>query len=423
MPTQYISSTNTLTRQNARYEVNMLSDQITPGGTLVDAFGRLRVSEPFTLFESQHRYTENDKWSTVTASGGSTTHVSAESAINMSVTTTTGSKVIRESKRVMPYQPGKSLLIMSTFVMATPAAGLRQRVGYFGNDNGIYLENDGTGNFIVLRSQSLGTTIRVPQSEWIGDKFNGSGYSDVTLDVTKSNIFWIDVEWLGVGDVRCGFIVHGKPVVAHVFHNDNLRTTTYMTTACLPIRYEIENLGSASGTLKQICSTVISEGGYNPESISYHQASSASVFVTRSTNATTGDRGKFFNAVSIRLASSKLDGIIVPNGVSVVIEQNKKYQWALIKNATFATTPTWSSHPDCSTVEFSISDSIMNGGVVVKSGYITNASESVELTDIGNLFLQLGRTQGGVSDTYTLGIAADSTNSTFNALLSWHQII
>jgi hypothetical protein len=423
MPTQYISSTNTLTRQGARYEVNMLSDQITPGGALVDAFGRLRVSEPFTLFESQHRYTENDKWSTVTASGGSTTHVSAESAINMSVTTTTGSKVIRESKRVMPYQPGKSLLIMSTFVMATPVTGLRQRVGYFGNDNGIYLENDGTGNFLVLRSQSLGTTIRVPQSEWIGDKFNGSGYSDVTLDVTKSNIFWIDIEWLGVGDVRCGFIVHGKPVVAHVFHNDNVRTTTYMTTACLPIRYEIENLGSASGTLKQICSTAISEGGYNPESITYCQASSASVFVTRQTNATTADRGKFFNAVSIRLSSSKLDGIIIPTGVSIVIEQNKKYQWALIKNATFTTSPTWTVHPDCVTTEFAISDSIMTGGTIVKSGFLTNASESVELDNLGSLFLQLGRTQAGVSDVYTLAIAADATNSTFNALLNWYQII
>ena len=423
MPTQFLSSNKSLTRGGTRYEVGMLSDQITPSGSMVDAFGRLRTSTPFTLFDSQHRYVENDKWSTVTASGGSITHVPAESAVNMSVTTTTGSKVIRETKRVMSYQPGKSLLIMSTFVMATPVAGLRQRVGYFGSDNGIYLENDGTGNFIVLRSQSLGTTIRIPQSEWIGDKFDGSGYSNVTLDVTKSNIFWIDIEWLGVGDVRCGFIVHGKPIVAHIFHNENIRTTTYMTTACLPIRYEIENLGSASGTLKQICSTAISEGGHNPESITYSQASSSSVFVTRQTNATTADRGKFFNAVSIRLSSSKLDGIIIPTGVSIVIEQNKKYQWALIKNATFATTPTWTVHPDCATTEFTISDSIMTGGTIVKSGFITNASESVELDNLGSLFLQLGRTQAGVSDVYTLAIAADATNSTFNALLNWYQII
>jgi hypothetical protein len=29
----------------------MLSDRLTPSGTLTDAFGRLRISSPFTLFE------------------------------------------------------------------------------------------------------------------------------------------------------------------------------------------------------------------------------------------------------------------------------------------------------------------------------------------------------------------------------------
>jgi hypothetical protein len=398
----------------------MLSDQITPGGTLVDAFGRVRMAEPFTVFDSQHRYVENDKWSTVTASGGSTTHVSAESAVNMSVTTTTGSKVIRETKRVMSYQPGKSLLVMSTFVMATPATGLRQRVGYFGSANGIYLENDGTGNFIVLRSQSLGTTIRVPQSEWIGDKFNGSGYSDVTLDVTKSNIFWIDIEWLGVGDVRCGFIVHGKPVVAHIFHNDNIRTTTYMTTACLPIRYEIENLGSASGTLKQICSTAISEGGY--------QQLTKQWAATRTTAiASTSVASGWAPVVSLRLPSARPDGIIIPAQVHIVGTGNSSiYEFALIRGATISGGD-WVTHSASGgSTEYNISATSMTGGAVEESGIFANSNQSSALLNleiVSGFDQQLGRDQSGVSDTYTLAARHLATGGNVYGTLNWNAIL
>jgi len=157
--------------------------------------------------------------------------------------------------------------------MNTPKEGLRQRIGYFGITggptagtpyNGVYLQQDGLTLSICLASGSLATTTTVNQSQWNGDKFNGTGESSRTLDVTKGNIFWTDIEWLGVGDVRCGFFVDGKPVVAHTFHNDNVHPTTYMTTAVLPIRYEIENTTAqaAGSTLTQICSSVISEGGY-----------------------------------------------------------------------------------------------------------------------------------------------------------------
>ena len=163
---------------------------------------------------------------------------------------------------------------MSTFAMNTPKANVRQRVGYYGGENGIYFENDGTTNYFVLRSNTSGnvTETRVAQTDWTVDKFDGTGYSAQSggaehtggLDVSKTNILWMDIEWLGVGDVRCGFVVDGKMTTAHIFHNDNKNLVPYMTTASLPLRYEIKNTGvtTSNSTLKQICSTVISEGGY-----------------------------------------------------------------------------------------------------------------------------------------------------------------
>jgi hypothetical protein len=394
--------------------------------TSADAFGRLRVSNPITLFESQHRYEDNGKWDNAISGTAGTTYLVNESTVKL--TAANGGSITRETSKVFNYQPGKSLLIMNSFALSASTVGVTQRIGYYNNQNGIYLQQDGhaDGPALVLRSYVTGSTDNsrlVRRTSWNCDMFDGTGPSRRTLDLTKANIFWMDIEWLGVGAVRCGFVVDGKFHVAHTFFNDNLNSASYMTTAVLPLRAELINTTSTSPFIKQICNTVISEGGHNPESLTYCQASSASVFVTRQTNGTTADRGKFFNTVSIRLASSKLDGIIIPTGVSIVIEQNKKYQWALIKNATFATSPTWTVHPDCATAEITISDSIMTGGTIVKSGFITNASESVILNDLGSQFLQLGRTQAGVSDVYTLAIAADATNSTFNTLLSWYQIV
>jgi hypothetical protein len=390
-----------------------------------DAFSRLRVSNPLTLFESQHRYDDNGKWNNAISGTAGTTFLVNESTVKL--TAENGGSITRETSKVFNYQPGKSLLIMNSFAFSASTVGVAQRIGYFNALNGIYLLQDGhiDGPALVLRSASSGAVVErtIRQKDWNFDKFDGTGYSGRILDLTKANIFWLDIEWLGVGAVRCGFAVNGEPCVAHTFYNDNLNDSVYMTTAVLPLRCSLSNSTATSPFIKQICNTVISEGGHNPESLTYCQASSASVFVTRQTNATTADRGKFFNTVSIRLASSKLDGIIIPTGISVVIEQSKKYQWALIKNATFATSPTWSVHPDCATAEITISDSIMTGGTIVKSGYITNASDSIILDHLGSQFLQLGRTQAGVSDVYTLALAADATNSTFNTLLSWYQIV
>ena len=128
---QYRTDTNVLDNAHAktRYEVMMLSDRFTPSGTATDAFGRLRVAPPYTLFDSFHRYEENANWVTSTNGAGANTQYQVnESVIDMNVGTTSGEYVYRETRRVFAYQPGKSLLVMNTFVMNTQKANLRQRV-------------------------------------------------------------------------------------------------------------------------------------------------------------------------------------------------------------------------------------------------------------------------------------------------------
>jgi hypothetical protein len=390
---------------------------VYPSGTAADAFGRARGSQPFTLFDSQNRYADSGDFDTSTATGGTSTFSTNTSSMDLAVTTSSGSQVVRESYRVFPYQPGKSLLIMCTFVMNAGKTNLRQRVGYFGTQNGVFIEQDGTTVYMVRRSYITGSVVdtRVAQSSWNGDKLDGNGLSGVTLDISKSQIFWTDLEWLGVGSVRCGFVIDGQMIVCHTFTNANEAANVYMTTAILPVRYEITNTGAtaSSSTLKQICCTVISEGGYERK---------IAASVARMTAATTVATS-FEPLVSIRLASDRLDAVVLPAAYSVLPTGNADYEIALIKNATL----TGASYDTTSfpNVDFDITATAMSGGTIVKTAFLasTNQASSVLDADTGyNFDLQLGRTMAGVSDVYTLAARVLSGSDTIIGALEFYDL-
>ena len=388
-----------------------------------DAFGRLRISEPYTVFDSQFRYRDNDKFSTSLVGTGSTAvHMPNESVINMTVGIGASAQVIRETKRVFPYQPGKSLLIMSTFAMETPKANLRQRVGYFGEQNGIFFEQDGLNKYFVLRSYVTGSVQerRVDQTQWNGHKFDGSDFYQRNLDVTKGNIFWADVEWLGVGDVRCGFVIDGVTITAHTFHNDNLYSTTYMTTATLPVRYEITNTAAtgSTSTMKQICTTVISEGGYEGRS----NTSLATTSIVTGSLIDTGSPGTRVPLISIRLKSTNLDSVVLPVHLDLMCTSNDLIKYELIANGTFPGTPAFASYAANSSVETSIGGTTISGGTVLTGGFIYQ-KDSISLGGTENFSFQLGRTLDGVSDVVTLVATSNGTNTKIAGGIGWFQLV
>jgi hypothetical protein len=397
----------------------LFTDRVDFKGEAIDAFSRLKISDSFTIFDSQHRYRENEKFDTKLIGNAGITFSLNESAIMMEVGKTAGDTVIRQTKYVFPYQPGKSLLILNTFVFNTPKNNLLQTVGYFNDYNGIFFEQNGLTASMVLRSYVTGATVerRIPQHEWNGDVFDGSGASGRTLAVDKANIFWTDIEWLGVGDVRTGFFVDGRPVIAHTFHNDNLNPTTYMTTATLPIRYELKNLANTGTTamMRQICSSVISEGGYDSRAITNYAGSNAI------TEITLGAAGVSVPIVAIRLRSDRLDAPIVPADVQVVVTSNSNVCWKVILNPTLSG-GTWVTFSDYSSVQYNKTITSVTGGIIIKEGYVAgNATE--RLSTPGEFIAQLGRTIDGVSDILLLEIAPLTGNQTkVYANLGWQEL-
>jgi hypothetical protein len=373
--------------------------------TALDAFGRQRVSQPYTLFDSQQRYAPDNQFDTRTANGASTTFLTNESSVQMSVAATTNSEAVRQTFRSMSYQPGKGLLVLATFAMNTPTANIRQRVGYFNTQNGVFFEANGTALSMVLRSDSLPTPgtpsdIRsIPQSQWNGDKLDGTGPSGIVLDPSKTQIFWCDFEWLGVGSVRTGFVINGQYVICHTFNNANEIGSVYMTTAILPVRYEIKNLSNATtASMKQICSTVMSEGGYEQYSPSH---------LARRTTKLSNIQLTFKPIVSIRLASTSLGAVVVPGRMQVLPIASQSYEIGLFFNSTL-TGASWAAVDTDANVQFDTSATAMTGGTLVQTDYVTASGSGGQqpLVDPSgyNWALQLGVSLAGASDVLTLAI-------------------
>jgi len=389
----------------------------------IDAFGRLRVSSPFTLFDSSHRFADNGLWATSTATSGTATFNANQGLVELAVTSASGSEVVRETNKVFAYQPGKSLLVLSTFVMNTGKTGLRQRVGYYGAQNGLYLQLNNSTLSFVERSLVTGSVTEtvVNQSSWNVDKMDGTGPSGITLDITKAQILFMDIEWLGLGTVRMGFVIDGNFYVCHKFHHANLITSTYITTACLPLRYEITNTGATSGasTLKQICSTVLSEGGY--ELRGAQQAVGTPINAPKTlTTANT-----YYPIVSIRLKSTRLDGIAVATALSAIGNTAANFNWQVVSGGT-TTGGTWISAGANSCVEYNITGTSFTGGRIIASGYFTatsSTSVSVDILRAALLSTQLER--DGLTSTpyeFTLTLAAGTNNESVFGSMDWEEI-
>jgi len=410
--------------------VTTLSGQalkITTAGTPAgDAFGRARTAQPLTLFDSSHRYSDNGLWATATGVSSDATFNANAGLVNLNVPTTSGAYVKRETKKVFSYQPGKSLLVLSTFVMEPAKTNLRQRIGYFSDDNGLYVQLQNSTLSFVERNSVTGslTETVVNQADWNVDKLNGIGPSGKTLDITKAQILWMDIEWLGLGTVRLGFVIDGIFVHCHSFHHANLIASTYITTASLPLRYEIENLDTTASisTLKQVCSTVISEGGY--ELRGRQGAIGTPIDTPRDLTAT----GVSYPVVSLRLKSSpdRLDAIVIPTAASILgVGNNAFFAWTLQSNAT-TSGGTWTSAGADSSVEYNLSGVSSSGGRTLAKGYISSTTQSTNAIDILKAALfQFQLERNGFTNTpeeFSLLVETKNAGDDVYASVDWEEI-
>ena len=390
-------------------------------GTNLDAFGRLRVSNPFTLFDSQNMYIDGGQFSNITATGGTVTYVANESSFNLDVTAANGSSVINQAKTTQPYLPGKSLLCMESFCFAPLATGCRQRVGYFTENNGIYFEADGEDLYLVVRSKASGTVQedRILQTSWntntlkTGVSPNPSG---INLDPATINIFWCDIEWLGVGRVRAGFVINGEFIVCHNFQHANQagNTKVYMTSATLNPRYEITNTAATAGarTMKQICCTVISEGGYAPSpTIGYVDSG------ITPTRLSTGN--VYTNLATIRINPACIDAVVFPAQIDLLLTDVQYGSWQLVVGASNVAGLTY-ANVNGGVVQANRSPVQIGDGTVVYGG-LTSSRDTTTVSEDVSRRIQLSRHANGTPITLTLCAGYGQNNADVIWRFGWGE--
>lgn len=402
-------------------------------GELVDAFGRLRVSNPVTLFDTQARYYDHRQFSSSLSGTGNVTYDANSSSYLCSVGTLSGASVLRETVRIFPYQPGKSLLVYQSFCFNTLKANLRQRVGYFDADNGIFFEADGTTLNIVIRSSSSGVIVedRISQANWNTNSMSnsvGSNPSGIELDPALTQIWFCDIEWLGVGTVRVGFIINGQYVTCHTFHHANTpstasanNTTTYMTTANLPLRLEITNTGvtASSSTMRQICASVISEGGFQLSGSGNPRAAS---HVIGSPIRLPNDQS-FKPVMAIRLKSTMLDAVVIPINYTLVPVAQSMFQYRIYKYAV-TSGGSWVDSAADSAVQYNLAPTTLLSGDIVQQSFInsTNQSSGAPTQELFSFTYQLEREPfTNTPYEYVIMMATTGTNQDVYASIEWQE--
>ena len=396
-----------------------------------DAFGKLRISQPFTLIDSSFEYDlDSVYWESLLASGGTVTSSPLVSGATLAVTSTAASRALFQTHYHLRYQPGKAMQMLATGVLGSPVGHQAHRVGFYGDRDGLFFQVAGSGFSqngystagisVVRRTSTSGSAVDngVPQASWNLDRLDGTGPSGITLDLTKMQIFVIDFQWLSTGVVRWGFEIDGAIVYCHVEYHANLLTVPYMRTANLPVRYEVVNdaTGGNAGSLLAVCSTVVSEGGQEPGGRPF-TANSGTTPVGVSTV------GVPVPVFSIR-PKLTFNGITNRGLVELVQANTSNVQQIVLYNVWRNPTLTgasWLSVDANSIVETDTAATAMTGGTSITSFYSggNTGAAHAETLDLGKLRLSLNAA-GTVADIFTLSASKVSANDAgIYGALSW----
>ena len=341
----------------------------------LDAFSRLRVSNPATLFDAQQTYNLNPLLfeSITSGSGASVAHDATNGAalFTFSSTPTTG-KAYQQSYEYIRYQPSKSQLAFVTFNFIESVTDVLKFAGYSDGSNGFEFQNDGTNNQFKIYSTSSNGDQTVTQSNWNLDKLDGTGSSGITLDITKTQILIIDFQALYAGRVRMGFDINGVIIYCHEFLHANIVSTPYIYTANLPVRCGMTCTATVSTTMRFICCAVVSEGGMD-ETIGYEfaQEGTATAASGARTHVLSIRPKLLFNGLTNRTKMAFIE-------VNALVTGNNPIYWELVLGQAISGTTTFNDvNSTYSGMEYNTAGTISGSpAIVVDSGYVAASNQS-----------------------------------------------
>ena len=390
----------------------------------IDAFSRLRVSNPYTIYDSKQIHDKQPIfWDELTGGSATSTHSANNAATVMTVTASATDYAQRQTKQRFNYQAGKSLLYLATF-HCPQQTGVIARIGSFDGtgtnymtpNNGIFFQIDDT-NLSWNIAKNGTTTETVTQANWNYDPLDGTGPSGITLDTDAALISLWDIEFLGTGRCRCGFVIDGVIRYCHYFNhaNDPSFTSVYMSTSNLSIRYDIQSDGSGGGTLDHICSTVMSEGGQQQTGV-LRSIDTDTVHL----DANVADTP--YVALAIRLKSNYIDITVKPEYFSVISETNDDFRWQILLNPTYNGTLTYAdiTNSAIQSATGATANDITDYGLVIDSGY-SKSSAVIDRRIV--TALTIGSLIDGTRDELILALTPLSSNADLQSSLTIRELL
>lgn len=377
---------------------------------------RLKVSNLSTQFYNTFQYQKEDEtWVESVANGASGTFDTTENVIRMAVTGDAGSKIIRQTKIVMSYIPGRQQFLSMAVRYQYPQPGIRRRIGLFDENNGFFFEDYGGVYSCVVRKNGVETE-RIARDDWNGDKLDGNGKSGITANPEAQQLIAMEYEWYGAGAIKFGYVIDDEWHIVHTIQNANHTIGTWSKTPFLPIRLELENVtGETSGNhyLWQCSSSVTAEG--TPELLGFsHNATSNIAGKTMQSSNT------FYPILSLRINPSELNTVIIPQHFQAATVDNTNIFYRIIRNGTL-TGANWVFPESINTgAQIDRSATEITGGDYITAGFIVAGNSYDVKLNFGASY-QLGRIGIPASDSeiFTIACASNNTNKSAIASLTW----
>lgn len=263
----YIPAQNIMGYDNPEYGLDVditgsANVRFSEGLPQLDAWGKLRVSGATHIgdyvFGQEEVLTNN--FSPSQLQGGSVTYNDTRNSVTIKLPGPTDPDYSANSgfascssNLYHHYVAGSSHLYMATARLNNPTAtGVVRNWGLFDANNG-FMFRVGTDGllYVVIRSSISGTAVDtvIARTDWNGDKVDGTGDSQATLDLSKDNIYWIDIQWHGAGRVRFGTYIDGARVTMHSYYHGNNYTEAMSQTASLPVCFSAKAVTGPSEDL------------------------------------------------------------------------------------------------------------------------------------------------------------------------------
>jgi len=416
---------------------NDTGNPITVIGTTINPFGlpvvsvdddtvqhtatnRRKVSNYEITEFNTFQYTKDPLiWDEEVTGTASSTLNTYEATLVLSVGTTTGDRIERQTKRVLPYIPGRENEVIMHFKLNAQQTGIVKRLGILDEASGIYLEDDGTTYNVVLRKTTAGGTAetRIARANWNGDKLDGTGGSGLTLDFTKFQTLVIEYNWF-TGHVELKFIIGNYSHPIHQFEFNNSEDTVITNTPFLPIKWDIHNTTGASGTHTMEISSyaTLSEAGSVPLGVK-------NTVTTPLDGITCSDALTFYPILSIRLRTDRIKGIVLPQNFQVAALDNSPLFYKVLLNPTLTGATTWSTYADTHIEYNTDATAVTEGDFIVDAGYIDPNGQGAKIPLDSASAFQLGReNMGTTSEIITIAAATGSANKDVYASFGWIEV-